>query len=245
MKVKVNSLLKKTKDSIGLFFFFLLMGCTSAETLENYNRGMYQTNKAIDRYTLKPIATTYQAIMPDPVERNVDNFFNNIGEVSTLLNSMLQGKLHNAAVSSARLVWNSTLGLGGLFDVATVMNLTADKEDFGQTLRVWGVPTGSYVVLPVLGPSTITDSIGRIGDYFGSPWYHFDWADYRPRTAVTALNMINTRAQFLSAENLLETATTDEYNFVKSAYLQRRNALVRDGVGDGEVDKAFDALFDE
>ncbi len=201
--------------------------------------------KVIDKYTLKPIAKAYQRVTPDPVERSVDNFFNNLSEVGTMVNSVLQGKLHNAAASSARFVWNSTLGLGGLFDVATGMDITAHTEDFGQTLRTWGVPAGPYVVLPILGPSTVTDSVGLVGDYFTSPVYRFDWPDHRPRTAAVSLNVINTRVQLLSTEKLLQNATTDEYSFVKSAYLQHREALVRDGEEDASIDEAFDEMFND
>lgn len=243
--MKINLLILKTKYCFLLLFLSLLAGCAGTQTLESYNRGMYQANKTIDKYTLKPIAKAYQAVTPDPVEHSVGNFFNNIGEVNTLVNSVLQGKLHNAALSSARLVWNTTLGLGGLFDVATAMDITADKEDFGQTLRVWGVPAGPYLVLPLLGPSTVTDSVGLVGSYFINPIHHYDWPDHRPRTAMVALGVIDVRAQLLSTEKLLEGASTDEYSFVKGAYLQRRDTLARDGKGDGAVDEAFDALFDD
>lgn len=243
--MKNNALDRKNNCVLMLLLLAVLSGCASSGALESYNRGMYQTNKTIDKYTLKPLATAYQAVTPDPVERSVNNVFSNVGEVGTMVNSLLQGKLHNAAVSSARLVWNTTLGLGGLFDVATAMNLTADEEDFGQTLRTWGVPAGPYVVLPILGPSTVTDSVGLVGDYFTSPTYHYDWPDHRPRTAVAALGVINTRVQLLGAEKILAGATTDEYSFVKSAYLQRRDALTRDGQGDSDIDDAFDELFDD
>lgn len=233
------------KGGVLLLVLWLLAGCASNNALESYNRSMYKANRAVDKYTLKPIAKAYQAVTPDPVERGVSNVFSNIGEVGTMVNSVLQGKLHNAAVSSARIVWNTTLGLGGIFDVATAMNLQSDKEDFGQTLRSWGVPAGPYVVLPILGPSTVTDSVGLAGDYFASPAYHYNWPNHRTRTAYTALRVIDKRARLLNTENILESATIDEYSFVKSSYLQRRDALTRDATGDNDIDEAFDELFEQ
>lgn len=223
-----------------------LNGCTGTLTLEKYNRTMYQTNKAIDQVTLKPLTKVYQAVTHDAIERRINHFFENIGEVGTLINSLLQGKLHNAAVSSSRLVWNSTLGLGGLFDVATSFGLKAHKEDFGQTFRAWGVPAGPYVVLPLWGPSTITDAVGLVADSAVYPISRYNnWSSHRVREGVVALDMLNTRAQLLPLETLLDTATTDEYLFIKSAYLQRRAALVRDGKSDSRLDDALDSIFDD
>lgn len=238
MKTKFNLLLL-----VNWIVLVLTTGCASNGTLESYNRGMYNLNKTVDKYTLKPAAQAYKAITPDPIERSVTHFFNNIGDVNTLANSLLQGKFHNAAVASSRVVWNSTVGLGGLFDVATPMRLTASPEDFGQTLRTWGLPAGPYVVLPLLGPSTVTDTAGRIGDVFLSPYSYYTWHDHYVREGVTALRMLNTRAKLLSLSQLAENASGDEYTFVKNTYLQKRQALVRDGKSDDKVDDAFDALF--
>lgn len=226
----------------GLVLLFLF-GCAGG--LEGYNRGMYKVNKTVDKYTLKPIAQGYRAITPDPVEKGVNNFFNNVGEVGTMANSVLQGKLHNAAASSARLVWNTTIGLGGLLDVATAMNIKAHQEDFGQTLRTWGVPAGPYLVLPLLGPSTVTDSVGLAVDNYFSPINQYDdWSDHSVREGLVVLQNINKRAQLLDAEKLIENASTDEYTFVKNAYLQKRKALTRDGRADESLDEDLDKLFD-
>lgn len=232
----------------GLFAAFsvtLLTGCASDSPLEGYNRGMYKINKTVDKYTLEPAAKAYKAVTPDPVERSVDNFFSNIGEINTVANSVLQGKLHNATVSGARIVWNTTLGLGGLFDVATAMDLQSDPEDFGQTLRKWGVPAGPYIILPLLGPSTLTDTAGRAGDFMISPYAHYDWNDHYTREGVTILRALNTRSKLLSLSSMLDNVGTDEYSFVKSGYLQRRENLVRDGKNEGKIDEAFDELFFE
>ncbi len=233
---------------LSLAMLAILGGCASQKNiaLEKYNRGMYAVNKTVDRYTLKPIAKGYRAITPDPVERSVSHFFDNIGELGTMTNSLLQGKFHNLAASSARFVWNSTLGLAGLFDVATAMDIKANDEDFGQTLRYWGVPSGPYIVLPLLGPSTVTDSVGLVGDAYISPLFHVNNNSIKAANkALVAVAAVDRRAQLLEKEKLLQNATTDEYGFVKSAYLQRRQALVNDGKQDTSLDEDFDALFEE
>lgn len=226
----------------------LMSGCSSTDPFEPYNRAMYKTNKVVDKYTLKPLAQGYRYITPDPVENGVSNFFDNIGEVGTTVNSLLQGKLHNAAVSSSRVVWNTTLGIGGIFDVATAMDIKSEPEDFGQTLQTWGIPAGPYLVLPVLGPSTVTDGVGRVGDYYLSPITHYDdWAGHEVREGVIILGMVNARSRVLDLEQTFDNVGTDEYSFVRSAYLQRRANLVRDGKveDDSDIDEAFDALFDD
>lgn len=230
-----------------LLLLTVLSGCASSnnDPFEGYNRAMYKTNKVLDQYTLKPLTKGYEAIMPDPAERGVSNFFNNLKEVNTFANSLLQGKFHNAAASSARFVWNTTLGLGGLFDVATAMNIEATPEDFGQTLRTWGVPAGPYIVLPLLGPSTLTDSVGLVGDYYVSPSYQYHWPNKTQQYSFYLLGAVDKRSKLSNLEKLLNNATVDEYTFVKTSYLQRRAALVRDGKADENIDKEFDALFDE
>lgn len=232
---------------ITLLALISLSGCASSnnDPFEGYNRAMYKTNKIIDQVTLKPLSKGYEAIVPDPAKRGVSNFFSNLKEVNTFANSLLQGKLHNAAASSARFVWNTTLGLGGLFDVATAMDIKADPEDLGQTLRTWGVSEGPYIVLPLLGPSTLTDSVGLVGDYYISPGYHYKWPNKTQQYSFTGLQAIDKRSKLNNLEKLLNNATVDEYSFVKESYLQRRAALVRDGKPDEKIDEAFDALFDE
>lgn len=236
--------MKKRIICTGWLLLALLMGGCSS--LESYNRTMYDVNKTVDKYTLKPIAKGYRLVTPDPVERSVSNFFDNLGEVSTVVNSLLQGKIRNAALSSSRFVWNTTLGLGGLFDVASAMNIEANPEDFGQTLQTWGVPAGPYVVLPLLGPSTVTDSIGKVGDYFTDPISQYkDWSDHLVHEGLVGLRVVSDRSNLFSLEKQL-AGVPDEYTFVKSAYLQRRADLVRDGAieEDSDLDKEFDALLD-
>ncbi|PID66350.1 MAG: ABC transporter [Gammaproteobacteria bacterium] len=237
-----------TTVCISLLITLLLTGgCAgSGGALETYNRGMYKINKSVDKYTLKPIAKGYRYITPDPVEKGVSNFFANLSEVNTFANSLLQGKFHNATVSSSRLVWNTTLGVGGIFDVATAMNIRANQEDFGQTLQTWGFPSGPYVVLPILGPSTVTDSVGLVGDSFISPFNRYHWHDHDVRDGVVSLGIVDKRARVLNAEKMLDTAAVDEYSFVKNTYLQHRNLLVSDGKAQNKVlEEDLDNLFGE
>ncbi len=224
----------------------LLGGCASGDGLENYNRRMYKINKVVDEFTLKPIAKGYKAVTPDPVEKGVSNFFDNLNEVSTMTNSLLQGKVNNALLSSSRFVWNTTVGIGGIFDVATAMNIKANKEDFGQTLQTWGVPAGPYVVLPFFGPSTVTDSVGLVGDTLLSPLNQYDWHSNKLRNSVTGLYYVDKRSRLLNAEKLLDSASVGEYGFVKNTYLQHRQALVNDGkVENKSMEDDLDDLYGE
>lgn len=228
------------------FLLMFLGGCMSSETLEDYNRRMYKLNKSVDGYTLKPIAKGYKAITPDPVEKGVSNFFNNLNEVTVFTNSVLQGKIDNAILSSSRFVWNTTVGLGGIFDVATAMNIKANKEDFGQTLQTWGVPAGPYVVLPFFGPSTVTDTIGRAGDVLWSPINQYNWEKNAFPYSIIAMSYIDKRSRLLGAEKLLGSASVDEYSFVKNTYLQHRQALVHDGkVENKAMEEDLDDLYGE
>ncbi len=239
----LSSLLQHSyaRYSITILASMLLAGCASNDPLEGYNRAMYSVNTTVDKYTLEPAAKAYRAVTPDPVENSVSNVFNNLGEIKTTLNSVLQGKFHNAAVSSSRFVWNSTLGLGGLFDVATSFNLKANNEDLGQTLRTWGVPEGPYIVLPLLGPSTLTDTVGRVGDVALSPFSYYSWSN--SKRAITVVRALNTRARLLPVTDKLKTMQGDEYLLAKSAYLQRRQSLANDGKINEKDDAALDELL--
>ncbi len=235
---------KKISVILSVFLIILLNGCLSPRSLENYNRSVYKINKTVDKFTLKPITRAYQTITPDPVEKGVTNFFNNLKEVITVTNSLLQGKIDNAILSSSRLVWNTTVGLGGIFDVASAMNIKANKEDFGQTLQTWGVPSGPYVVLPFFGPSTVTDTVGRAGDVLWSPINQYNWDKNAFPYGVIAMSYIDKRSRLLGAEKLVGSASVDEYSFVKNAYLQRRQALVNDGeVKDQAMEDDLDDLY--
>lgn len=191
---------------------------------ENTNRAIFRFNDAVDRWALKPIAKGYQKITPDVLEDGIHNVFRNVGEVKNLANNVLQLKLHDAGVDTARFMFNSTFGVLGFFDVATKMGLQRSDEDFGQTLGAWGVKSGPYVVLPFLGPSTVRDAFALYPDsYVG---YNRYVNDVPVRNTVFALNIVDTRAKLLSAERLIRG---DRYRFIRNAYLQNREFRVLDG----------------
>ena len=208
-------------------------GCASTQTAENtnpddpwegFNRKVFAFNDVLDRYALKPVARGYRTITPDPVETGVGNFFSNLGEIRTALNSVLQGKPANAGLATSRFLINSTVGIGGLLDYATLMEITADKEDFGQTLAVWGWDDSRYLVLPFLGPSTLRDTTGLPADIAAYPVTYVE--DDTVRISLTALNLIDTRAGLLDQEKLIRG---DRYRFIRDAYLQSRQFEVSDG----------------
>ena len=189
-----------------------------------YNRVMFDINDTIDAYTLKPIAIGYKAVTPSFIRTGVHNFFNNVSDTRNFANNLLQGKVRDAGVDTTRFILNTTLGVVGVFDVATAMGLQANDEDFGQTLGVWGVPNGPYVVLPLLGPSTVRDSVGKLPDGLLATGL---FIDHVPTRNVTfAVNLVDVRAELLSAERLI---SGDRYTFVRNAYLQTREFKMKDG----------------
>jgi phospholipid-binding lipoprotein MlaA len=192
---------------------------------EGFNRSMFAFNDTLDTYALKPLAQGYRTVTPDFVETGIGNFFNNVGEVRNLTNNLLQGKLHAAGVDTARLLFNSTFGLLGFFDVASKMGLQRNDEDFGQTLGAWGLGSGPYLVLPFLGPSTVRDGFARIPDSYNGMYTHID--DVRTRNQLLGLDVLNARASFLDAERLIQG---DKYTFLRNVYLQNREFKVRDGM---------------
>ena len=192
---------------------------------EGFNRRVFAFNDVLDRYALKPVARGYKAVTPEPVQTGVGNFFSNLGEVRTALNSLLQGQPANAGLATSRFLINSTVGIGGLLDYATLMEITADKEDFGQTMAVWGWEDSRYLVLPLLGPRTLRDASGLPADFAANPITYMD--DHQLRAGLTALDIIHLRAGLLDQESLI---SGDRYRFVRDAYLQRRQFEVNDGV---------------
>ena len=214
----------------------LLAGCASnselshddSDPLESYNRAMFSFNQTVDKAIFKPVAQAYQAVLPDPVHQSVTNFFSNLNDVVVLVNDLLQFKMHQAAMDSSRLVFNTTFGVLGLFDVASRMELPKHDEDFGQTLGHWGIGEGYYLVLPFLGPSTVRDGIGMIGDFFTNPT---TWAtdSESVQWSLWGLDAINRRAGLLQVERAFADAQIDPYLFQRSAYLQMRRNLVYDG----------------
>ncbi len=210
----------------------LMTGCASVDNkdpLEGFNRGVYKFNDVSDKAVFKPIAGAYKAVMPTPVRSGVSNFFANLKTFVTTINQVLQFKFNKAAESAGRFVINSTVGIAGLFDVASKQGIPQYKEDFGQTLGYWGVGNGAYLMLPFFGPSTLRDTTGLIADSMTiDPIGYID--DPRTRNIVIATKFIDTRAQLLPGSDLLDEAALDPYTFMRDAYLQRRANQVADGV---------------
>lgn len=194
---------------------------------ERFNRSMYEFNDAVDRHFFKPLARGYNAITPDPVNRGITNFFNNLEDVRSALNNLLQFKIGSAFSDLGRVAVNSTAGLLGLLDVASNINLPRHNEDFGQTLGVWGLGPGPYIVLPFFGPSSARDGVGVVVDWFTDPVVLID--DNWLRWGMRGLDIVDTRADLLYASRVFEQAALDPYAFLRDAYLQRRQDLVYDG----------------
>lgn len=212
----------------------LLSGCASvpgptapADPLESFNRASFQFNDAVDSAVLKPVAKGYAAVTPGFVRAGVSNAFSNLGDVKTAVNNLLQGNGKKAASDTGRFLVNSVLGIFGLWDVATPMGLEKNEADFGQTLGKWGVGPGPYLVLPLLGPSTVRDSVARIPQRYVEYQFYVDHTATANSLFVT--DIVNTRANLFAAEDALNTAALDKYTFLRDAYLQRRLRLVYDG----------------
>lgn len=201
------------------------------DPLEPINRVAHQFNEDLDRALLRPIARGYAKILPEPVQIGVSNVFFNAKYPVTMVNNALQGKFVPAFSDLGRITLNTTLGIGGLFDPATAVGLERYDEDFGQTLGAWGVPSGIYVVVPFLGPYTLRDGIGSIVDDFAEPRSYLE--DDSTRYGLWAGDKFDRRVRLLDADAVLDR-TGDSYAFIRSAYLQRREFLVKDGVTSGD-----------
>jgi phospholipid-binding lipoprotein MlaA len=221
---------------VGLIFLLVLVGgCASTpdeyrdprDPLESYNRKVYKFNKAVDDAVMKPIAKGYKAITPEPLDRGITNFFGNLADVTSAVNNLLQFKLSRAGSDVGRVAMNTTVGLLGFFDVATNMGLPSYKEDLGQTFGYWGDVDSPYMVLPFWGPSTLRDSIGLMGDAVTNPL--FSLREDRVYWGLIALNVVDTRADLLTAGKILEEAAVDPYVFLRDAFLQRRRNQIFDG----------------
>lgn len=197
---------------------------------ESVNRTVFKFNDQADQYLVKPAAQAYQYITPTFVDKGITNIFNNLGDVETFANSIFQAKFHNAIVTLNRVIYNTTFGLGGIFDVATSFGLINTEEDFGQTLGYWGYENSTYLMLPFLGPSTVRDLSGRILDRTFAPLQYIDELHDDTIYLATGIKLLDKRADLLGAENLL--FGSDRYRFIRSAYYQNRNFLINDGVID-------------
>jgi phospholipid-binding lipoprotein MlaA len=225
----------RPRAAVLLLALFGLGGCATLpegatadprDPFERLNRSVYAFNDGLDRAVVKPAAQGYKKVTPQFVQTGISNFFSNAKYPVTLVNNLLQGKITAAASDTARFVLNTTFGLGGLLDPATASGLDRNDEDFGQTLGKWGVPPGPYVVVPFLGPYTLRDGIGSFADDFAEPRAYLE--DDSTRWTLWAADKFERRVRLLEADALLERSG-DPYAFVRSAYLQRREYLVRDG----------------
>ena len=209
----------------------MLGGCATQankDPLEGLNRGIYKFNDTVDKAAVKPIAGAYRAVLPSPVRTGVNNFFANLGTVVTIVNDVLQFKLSKAMDDTGRLAINSTFGLGGLIDLASMDGIEERREDFGQTLAVWGWKDGTYLVLPLLGPSTLRDTGGLAVDSLAAdPLGYID--EVAARNGLLLTKFIDTRASYLPGSDLLDEAALDPYAFMRDAYMQRRNVQIYDG----------------
>jgi phospholipid-binding lipoprotein MlaA len=213
-----------------LFASLALTGCAAnpshiQDPFESLNRKIYQFNEVADKAVLKPVAKSYNAVMPTFAKLMVTNFFSNLEDVVTTANDLLQFKFAQAASDGSRVLFNSTFGVFGLFNVAD--RLEKHREDFGQTLGFWGVSNGPYIVLPFFGPSALRDSVGLYVDTISNPGNHIQ--DISVRNQLYVLDKINLRARLIAQEKLLDTAALDRYSFLRDAYLQRRISQVHDG----------------
>lgn len=222
---------------IKLILLLLLSPFTFAEVdpFQNINEKTHNLNQTLDLQVASPVARFYKRITPDFLEKGITNFTHNIEDLSIGINNILQGKFNEGLSDFSRFTLNSSIGLLGFIDIASDLGLTKHDEDFGQTLAVWGVPDGPYLVLPGLGPSTTRDTLAMIPDAFLTPLWLIDHD--RTSYSLTAIDLIDTRARYLGLESVV---IGDEYLFYRDAYLQSRNFEIKDG----EVEDDFDDFDD-
>ncbi len=242
--------MKNTNKAVLLVSALLLGGCATSsnnanDPFEGFNRTMFDFNDTVDRVALKPAATAYQEVLPSFAQTAIGNFFGNLGDVWTMVNNFLQGNLEKGLSDGMRVAFNSTIGFGGLLDIASEAGITKHKEDFGQTLGKWGVGSGPYVVLPFFGPSTVRDTAALPVDIYGDAWTYVKPVD--TRNVGVVVRTVDLRASLLNATNFLEDAALDRYTFVRGTYLQRRESLIHDGEEPAvkpQTDKAVDPQSD-
>ena len=220
-----------------LLSFFFLSSYAFAETdpLKDLNQKTHDLNQTLDLQVASPVARFYKRITPDFIEMGITNFTQNVEDLSIGVNNILQGKIKSGFSDLSRFTINSTIGIAGFLDIASDMGLEKHDEDFGQTLAVWGVPDGPYLVLPGLGPSTMRDTLAMIPDAFLTPLWLIDHD--RTSYSLTAIDLIDTRARYLGLESVV---IGDEYLFYRDAYLQSRQFEIKDG----EIEDDFDDFDD-
>jgi phospholipid-binding lipoprotein MlaA len=234
----IDRLTQKFFRSILMMLVLSLTACASIQQtdrvakidpFERVNRVVFSFNETADQYVIKPIAEGYKFVLPEFIRTGVTNFFGNINDVLIGANNLLQGKPVSAASDIGRFFVNSTIGVLGLFDVATDMGLDKNREDFGQTLGVWGFSDGPYIVLPFFGASNVRDTVGFVVDVETDFMINTNKLNSDEKIAINSLRIINRRADLLDAGQLLEDAAFDKYSFLRDGYLQRRRNQIYDG----------------
>ena len=227
----------KVNKAVYLLSILFLSSYAFTETnpLKDLNQKTHNLNQTLDLQVASPVARFYKRITPDFIEMGVTNFTQNVEDLSIGVNNILQGKIKSGFSDLSRFTINSTIGIAGFLDIASDMGLEKHDEDFGQTLAVWGVPDGPYLVLPGLGPSTMRDTLAMIPDAFLTPLWLIDHD--RTSYSLTAIDLIDTRARYLGLESVV---IGDEYLFYRDAYLQSRQFEIKDG----EVEDDFDDFDD-
>jgi phospholipid-binding lipoprotein MlaA len=208
-----------------------LSGCATTannpkDPYEGFNRAMFQVNEGID-VVAKPVAQGYDAVAPLPVKAGIGNFFGNIADVWISINNLLQGKGQDGLSDMGRFLINTTVGIGGVFDIASEMGLEKHAEDFGQTLGKWGVDDGPYFYWPIIGPRTTRDTFGWLVDTNVDPVWHVQ--NIPVRNSLVGVRFVDTRASLLPADKVVEQAAFDKYNYIRDAYLQKRRSDINDG----------------
>lgn len=223
--------MNRLHKSLLIAFAILIGGCATAphshDPLEPVNRTIFKFNEVADKVVVRPIAKGYRSYVPSVVRTGVRNFFRNLGVLNTALNDALQLKPKSVPVDLARFTTNFIFGVGGIFDVATDMGIPYNKEDFGQTMGYWGIGSGPYIVLPLLGPSTLRDTLAKPVGFATDPTSYI--ADDSTRYKLLGLQIIDTRANLIDAESMLSSAAIDKYSFIRDTWLQRREYQINDG----------------
>ncbi len=249
--MKKTAYMFKLKASVLVCLALSVAACATAnksdprDPWEGWNRGVQSFNDGLDDYFMKPIAKGYQKVTPEFVDRGVTNFFSNVEDIAVVINDLLQFKLMQTGQDTGRFLVNTVMGLGGLVDVASKLDLPKHNEDLDQTLAVWGLPSGPYFVVPLVGPSTPRGVFGLAGDTAVNP---LNWIV--PATvpySTGALHTIDTRADLLSATKIVDEASVDRYEFIRNAYFQDRNYKIYDGnpppsSEEAELEKQMDEL---
>ena len=209
----------------------LLGGCATSgnpkDPIEGYNRAMFAFNDGLDKAVVKPVAQGYEAVLPQPVQDGISNFFANIEDVYIAANNLLQGKVPEAINDVGRVLVNTTLGVLGFMDVASGLGVEKHNEDFGQTLGWWGVGDGPYVVLPFFGGRTTRDAVAKVIDLKADPVGNLN--QIPTRNALLATRVVSERVDLFSVDKIVEAAALDRYSYLREAYLQRRRNLIYDG----------------